>query len=216
MILPSVSETLASVSRHPALESAISALLQSSAHERLAGLTDTAKALIAGQVATEVRRPVVVLVASGAQAGVAGPHRFNSFTARSPDSRPPKSPSFRLWTYCRGRTPLRTPKFWRLAQLLCGDTRQGSSSGRCADCRRAHAARRRCIYAEQARTLAREESVSLDDLVSHLRRVGYELHDMVECRDNSRCAEELSTCFRRSRTAPVRLEFFGDSLESLA
>src|SRR4030081_2598333 len=68
MLLPSVSETLASVSRHPALESAISALRQGSAHERLAGLTDTAKALIGGQDATERRRPMVVLVASGAQA----------------------------------------------------------------------------------------------------------------------------------------------------
>src|ERR1700676_2301019 len=68
MILPSVSETLASVSRHPALESAISAVRHGSARERLAGLTDTAKALIAGQVAAELRRPVVVLVASGAQA----------------------------------------------------------------------------------------------------------------------------------------------------
>src|SRR6266850_5046263 len=29
------------------------------------------------------------------------------------------------------------------------------------------------FYAQQARTLAREENVSLDDLVSHLRRVGY-------------------------------------------
>src|SRR5579862_1467159 len=68
MILPSVSETLASVSRHPALEAAISALRQESARARLAGLTDTAKALIAAQVAAELRRPVVVLVASGARA----------------------------------------------------------------------------------------------------------------------------------------------------
>src|SRR5580704_11715213 len=68
MILPSVSETLASVSRHPALESAISALRHGAARERLAGLTDTAKALVAGQVAAELRRPTVVLVSTGARA----------------------------------------------------------------------------------------------------------------------------------------------------
>ena len=68
MILPSVSETLASVSRHPALESAISALRQGAAQERLAGLTETAKALVAAQVAAELRRPAVVVVASGARA----------------------------------------------------------------------------------------------------------------------------------------------------
>jgi len=68
MILSSVSETLAPVGRHPALESAIAALRQGAARERLAGLTDTAKALLAAIVATELRRPMVVLVESGARA----------------------------------------------------------------------------------------------------------------------------------------------------
>ena len=68
MLLPSVSETLASVSRHPALEAAISALRRGVAHEHVAGLTDTAKALVAAHVAAELRRPVIVLVTSGAGA----------------------------------------------------------------------------------------------------------------------------------------------------
>src|SRR5258708_18996418 len=68
MLLPSVSETLASVSRHPALEAAISALRRGVAHEHVAGLTDTAKALVAAHVAAELRRPVIVLVTSGARA----------------------------------------------------------------------------------------------------------------------------------------------------
>ena len=70
MILSSVSETLASVSRHPALESAIAALRQGNPRERLAGLTDTGKALLAAIVVTELRRPMVVLVESGARAEV--------------------------------------------------------------------------------------------------------------------------------------------------
>src|SRR5258708_37064819 len=68
MLLPSVSETLASVSRHPALEAAISALRRGVAHEHVAGLTDTAKAVVAAHVAAELRRPVIVLVTSGARA----------------------------------------------------------------------------------------------------------------------------------------------------
>jgi transcription-repair coupling factor (superfamily II helicase) len=68
MILPSVSETLAAVSRHPALESVISGLRKDAARELLAGLTDTAKALVIGQVVAELRRPTIVLVASSAQA----------------------------------------------------------------------------------------------------------------------------------------------------
>src|ERR1700732_5292964 len=68
MLLPSVSETLASVSRHPALEAAISALRRGVAHEHVSGLTDTAKALVAAHVAAELRRPVIVLTTSGARA----------------------------------------------------------------------------------------------------------------------------------------------------
>ena len=66
MILSSVSETLAPVSHHPALESVIAALRRGAVPERLAGLTETAKALVAAIVATELRRPMVVLVESGA------------------------------------------------------------------------------------------------------------------------------------------------------
>src|SRR5260370_20324397 len=68
MLLPSVSETLASVSRHPALEAAISGLRRGVAHEHVAGLTDPAKALVAAHVAGELRRRVVVIVTSGARA----------------------------------------------------------------------------------------------------------------------------------------------------
>jgi len=68
MILSSVSETLAAVSRHPAVESAIAALRQGNSRERLAGLTETAKALLAAIVAAELRRPMVVLAHSGARA----------------------------------------------------------------------------------------------------------------------------------------------------
>ena len=68
MILSSVSETLASVGHQPALESTISELRQGAARERLAGLTPTGKALVAAIVATELRRPMVVLVESGSRA----------------------------------------------------------------------------------------------------------------------------------------------------
>src|SRR5260370_42331368 len=68
MLLPSVQETLAPVGRHSALESAISALGRSAACERLAGLTETAKGLVAARAAPEQRRPVVVLAGSSARA----------------------------------------------------------------------------------------------------------------------------------------------------
>src|SRR6202035_446922 len=71
------------------------------------------------------------------------------------------------------------------------------------------------FYAAQARTLAREDSVSLDDLVSHLRRVGYELHDMVEMPGQFTVRGGIVDVFPAEAERPVRLEFFGDFVESL-
>src|SRR5882672_9055526 len=146
MLLPSVSETLASVSRHPALEAAISALRRGVAHEvareHVAGLTDTAKALVAAQVAAELRRPVVVIVTSGARAETlncidaarvyfAGPlwssshrarvrklwpHRCNSSTRRSRVRRPRRWPFFPPSMRCPGRKFPRTLKFSKHAR----------------------------------------------------------------------------------------------------
>ena len=70
-------------------------------------------------------------------------------------------------------------------------------------------------YAEQARTLVRDENVSLDDLVAHLRRVGYESHDMVEMPGQFTVRGGIVDIFPAEAERPVRLELFGDSVESL-
>jgi transcription-repair coupling factor (superfamily II helicase) len=215
MILPSVSETLASVSRHPSLETAISALHQSSARERLAGLTDTAKALIAGQVAAEVRRPVVVLVASGAQAEslAASLQFFYSALAGQQATEVAVLPAVDVlpWQDAAPHAEILETRAVTLWRYAVGLTQVVVAPIAAARMRLADAA----YYAEQARTLAREESVSLDDLVSHLRRVGYELHDMVEMPGQFTVRGGIVDVFPAESDRPVRLEFFGDSLESL-
>ncbi len=57
--------------------------------------------------------------------------------------------------------------------------------------------------------------VSLDDLVAHLRRVGYESHDMVEMPGQFTVRGGIVDVFPAEAERPVRLEFFGDSVESL-
>ena len=212
---PSVSETLASVSRHPALESAISALRQESARERLAGLTDTAKALIAGQVAAELRRPVVVLVASGAQAEslAASLQFFYSALAGQEATEVAVLPAVDAlpWQDVAPHAEILETRAVTLWRYATGLTRVVVAPIAAARMRLADAA----FYAEQARTLAREESVSLDDLVSHLRRVGYELHDMVEMPGQFTVRGGIVDVFPAEADRPVRLEFFGDSVESL-
>ena len=215
MILSSVSETLASVSRHPALESAIAALRQGTTRERLAGLTDTGKALLAAIVATELRRPVVVLVESGARAEVfaASMNFFFSALAGQEATEVAVLPAMDVlpWQDAAPHAEIlenRAVTLWRYAT---GQARVVVAPVAAARMRLADAA----YYAEQARTLARDETVPLDELVAHLRRVGYESHDMVEMPGQFTVRGGIVDIFPAEAERPVRLELFGDSVESL-
>jgi transcription-repair coupling factor (superfamily II helicase) len=215
MILPSVSETLASVSQHPALESAIAALRAGTSKERIAGLTDTAKALIAAIVAAELRRPVVVLVESGARAetfaesmeffyrAVAGQEATDVVVLPAMDAHP--------WQEAAPHAEIlenRAVTLWRYAT---GQSRVVVAPIASARMRLSDAAH----YAGQARTLARDEAVSLDELLAHLRRVGYESHEMVEMPGQFTVRGGIVDIFPAEAERPVRLELFGDSVESL-
>jgi transcription-repair coupling factor (superfamily II helicase) len=223
MLLPSVSETLASVSRHPALEAAISALrrgvapgnAQEIAHERVAGLTDTAKALVAAHVAAELRRPVVVLVTSGARAetlaasleffykALAGQEATEVAVFPALDAMP--------WQEVSSHAEILETRAVTLWRYTSGLARVVVAPIAAARMRLADAA----SYAAQARTLARDEEVSLDEFVAHLRRVGYESHDMVEMPGQFTIRGGIVDVFPAEAERPVRLELFGDSVESL-
>jgi transcription-repair coupling factor (superfamily II helicase) len=215
MILSSVSETLASVSRHPALESAMASLRRGNARERIAGLTGTAKALLAAIVATELRRPMVVLVESGARAEIfaASMQFFYTALAGQEATQVAVLPAMDVlpWQEAAPHAEIlenRAVTLWRYAT---GQARVVVAPVTAARMRLADAA----YYAEQARTLARDESVSLDDLVAHLRRVGYESHDMVEMPGQFTVRGGIVDIFPAEAERPVRLELFGDSVESL-
>jgi transcription-repair coupling factor (superfamily II helicase) len=215
MILPSVSETLALVSRHPALESAISVLRQGAAQERLAGLTETAKALVAAQVAAELRRPTVVVVASGARAEAMASSLQFFYTALagqqatevavlpaldvlpwqdvSPHAEILEKRAVTLWRYASGLARV------VVAPIAAARMRLGDAES----------------YAGQARTLSRDQDISLEEFVAHLRRVGYEFHDMVEMPGQFTVRGGIVDVFPAEADWPVRLELFGDSVESL-
>jgi transcription-repair coupling factor (superfamily II helicase) len=215
MLLPSVSETLASVSRHPSLEAAISALRRGIAHERVAGLTDTAKALVAAHVAAELRRPVVVVVTSGARAetlaasleffykALAGQEATEVAVFPALDAMP--------WQEVSSHAEILETRAVTLWRYTSGLARVVVAPIAAARMRLADAA----SYAAQARTLARDEEVSLDEFVAHLRRVGYESHDMVEMPGQFTIRGGIVDVFPAEAERPVRLVLFGDSVESL-
>jgi transcription-repair coupling factor (superfamily II helicase) len=215
MLLPSVSETLASVTRHPALEGAISALRRGVSHERVAGLTDTAKALVAAHLAAELRRPVIALVATGARAetlaasveffykALAGQEATDVAVFPALDAFP--------WQEVSSHAEIletRAVTLWRYASGLARVVVAPIAAARM---RLADAA----SYAGQARSLARDQEVSLDEFVAHLRRVGYESHDMVEMPGQFTVRGGIVDVFPAEAERPVRLELLADTVESL-
>jgi transcription-repair coupling factor (superfamily II helicase) len=215
MILPSVSETLAPLSRNPALESAITVLRRGQSRERLAGLTDTAKALIAAIVATELRRPTIVVTESDARAeAIASSMQFfYAALAGQEATEVGVLPALDVfpWQDAIPHAEIlenRAVTLWRYAT---GQSRVVAASIASARMRLNDAAH----YASQARTLARDEAVSLDDLVTHLRNVGYESHEMVEMPGQFTVRGGIVDVFPAEAERPVRLELFGDQLESL-
>jgi transcription-repair coupling factor (superfamily II helicase) len=215
MILPSVSETLAPVGRHPALESALAALRRGDARDRLAGLTDTAKALVVAILATELRRPVVVVTESDARAETFAASLQFFFNALAGQEATevgvlPALDAF-PWQDAVPHAEIlenRAVTLWRYA---AGQSRIVVASIASARMRLSDAAH----YASQARTLARDEAVSLDELVTHLRNVGYESHEMVEMPGQFTVRGGIVDIFPAEAERPVRLELFGDQLESL-
>jgi transcription-repair coupling factor (superfamily II helicase) len=215
MILSSVSETLASVGRQSALESTISELRQGTPLERLAGLTQTGKALIAAIIATELRRPMVILVESGARAEefAASMHFFYKALAGQEATEVTVLPALDVlpWQEAAPHAEILETRAVTLWRFATGEARVVVAPIAAARMRLADAA----YYAEQARTLAREDLLSLDDLVAHLRRVGYESHDMVEMPGQFTVRGGIVDIFPAEAERPVRLELFGDSVESL-
>src|SRR6266852_4046341 len=223
MLLPSVSETLAAVSRHPALEAAISALrrgvaqkvAQEVAHEHLAGLTDTAKALVAAHVAAELRRPVVVIVTSGtrAEALAASLEFFFKALAGQEATEVAVFPALDAlpWQEVSSHAEILETRAVTLWRYTSGLARVVVAPIAAARMRLADAA----SYAAQARTLARDQEVSLDEFVAHLRSVGYESHDMVEMPGQFTVRGGIVDVFPAVAERPVRLELLGDTVESL-
>src|SRR5487761_212341 len=62
MLFPAVTELFSHLARLPAMDEAFEALRQGAPTEELAGLTSSAKALVTALAATQLRRPILVLV----------------------------------------------------------------------------------------------------------------------------------------------------------
>jgi len=181
----------------------------------LSGLTGSAKALVVAGLAHELRRPVVVLTSDNEAAeelrgttctfldwleGTAGTtvHALPAFDCSPYEGRSPHADileqrAVALWNLARGRTRI---LFAPIPAALA----------------RYHD---RTFYSSLALELKISDELNLDDLVKHLRAVGYELAEPVSEVGQFSLRGGIVDIFPAECAWPFRIEFFGDQIESI-
>ncbi len=180
----------------------------------LAGLTDTAKLLVAALTARALARPLVFLTTTNRRAeALLEPLRFfHGLLTGRPGASVALLPASDVSPY-RGlsRHPeiaeARAVALWRLAtgeaEVVLAPV--GAALGRLAG---------RESYARLGRTLRVGDRVALDELTAYLEGAGYERAEPVEMPGSYSVRGGLVDVFP-PEGAPVRLELFGDRLEEL-
>ncbi len=215
MILPFVRELLADLERSPQFEQAARHLEMGRGRRRVSGLTATARALYLPLFARAAKQPAVVLVADNKAAdalylavraaceltGALAPERVVKLPAHdvlpfehlSPHAEVQETRAASLWKIATGAAQIVIAPVEAAAQKLF----------------------RAEYYAGLARTLKRGEDHDLSELTRHLQSVGYEQVDLVEMPGQFTRRGGILDVYSPETERPVRVEFFGDEVESL-
>src|SRR5271154_5704529 len=215
MLLPFVRELFAEVEQLPAFTRAASHLRESAGRISVTGLSAAAKALIIVLLRRTVERPFVLVVADNRAAeellpiltafceltGAADPESVVSLPARdvlpfqnlSPHPEIQEERATALWKIATGRAAIVVSPVAATTILL-----------RPAE-----------YYADLARVLRRGETFDLDKLLEHLNTVGYSATDVVEMPGQYAARGGILDVYSPEADRPVRVEFFGDEIESM-
>ena len=199
---------------HPAIERAMAAL-GSDESGAISGLTRPAKAAVAAALAHRLARPVIVLTrdneAADALRMTAG--TLLKWLDPAAKNRAATLPAFDVSPYA-GRPPhaeileRRAVALWNLArrQTRLLFVPLEAALGRF---------REPTYYRSLALTLKTGDELSLDDLAEHLASVGYEPTEPVTEVGQFSLRGGIVDCFSPEASWPTRLEFFGDTVESI-
>src|SRR6266436_8442769 len=215
MLLPFVRELFAEVEQLPAFKRAASHLRESAGRISVTGLSSAAKALIIILLRRTVERPFVLVVADNRAAeellpvlsafceltGAADPDSVVSLPARdvlpfqnlSPHPEIQEERATALWKIATGRAAIVVSPVTATTILL-----------RSPD-----------YYADLARVLRRGETFDLEKLLEHLNTVGYSATDVVEMPGQYAARGGILDVYSPEADRPVRVEFFGDEIESM-
>src|ERR1035438_4831205 len=215
MLLPFVREIFAEVEQLPAFTRVASHLRESAGRIRVTGLSPAAKALIIVLLRRTVERPFVLVVADNRVAeellpvlrafceltGAADPDSVVNLPARdvlrfqilSPHPEIQEERATALWKIATGRAAIVVSPVSATTILL-----------RSPD-----------YYADLARVLRRGEIFDLEKLLEHLNTVGYSATDVVEMPGQYAARGGILDVYSPEADRPVRVEFFGDEIESM-
>jgi len=215
MLLPFVREIFAEVEQLPAFTRAASHLRESAGRIRVTGLSAPAKALIVVLLRRIVERPFVLVVADNRAAedmlpvlrafseltGAADPDTVISLPARdvlpfqnlSPHPEIQEERATALWKIATGR-----------AAIVVSPVTSTTIALRSPE-----------YYADLARVLRRGEIFDLEKLLGHLNTVGYRATDVVDMPGQYAARGGILDVYSPEADRPVRVEFFGDEIESM-
>ncbi len=215
MILPFVREFFADVEKVPAFARAIAQIKGGAGRIRVSGLTPTGKALFYSLLPRALSRPLVVMVSDNRAVdellplvraladltGAVSPdaviglpaYDVLPFENLSPHPEIQEARATALWKIATGSADIVITPMAATAMRL----------------------REAGFYADLAKVVRRGEMIDPDRLVEHLRIVGYSQVDVVEMPGEFAHRGGLIDVYPPETDRPVRIEFFGDEVESI-
>ncbi len=215
MILPFVREFFADVDKVPAFARAIAQLKGGAGRIRVSGLTPTGKALFYSLLSRALSRPLVVIVSDNRAVdellplvraladltGAVSPdaviglpaYDVLPFENLSPHPEIQEARATALWKIATGSAEIVITPLAATAMRL----------------------REAGFYADLAKVVRRGDMLDPDRLVEHLRIVGYSQVDVVEMPGEFAHRGGLLDVYPPETDRPVRIEFFGDEVESI-
>ena len=215
MLFPAVIELFGQLARLPVVDDVLEALRQGSTHEELAGLTSPAKALIAALVATELRRPTVVLVEDERRASslLEALQFFHRMLNGNSTASVLLLPAFDTLP---GIGPGPHPEILEARASTLSRFVSGHGSIVVAPIEATllgFAAPQ--FYESLSLSLARDAEISLKDVIAHLSQTGYIRTELVEMEGQFNVRGGILDVFPAESAKPVRIELLGDMVESL-
>jgi len=215
MILPFVRDLFADAERVPAFTRAASHLKEGTGRIALSGVTPTAKAVLLVLLRRAAERRLIVVVSDNRAAddlvpvlqgfaeltGAVEPDAIVSLPARdvlpfqnlSPHPEIQEERAAALWQIASGKAAI------VVAPVTSTATRLRSPE----------------YYTDLARTVRRADTLDVDALLRHLNTVGYSSSDVVEMPGQYAVRGGILDVYSPEADRPVRIEFFGDEVESI-